>query len=87
MGMHKVWIGWIRSRDAKLRQRVRKQSLELFVRVEILFWLRGLCLCDSEDAAQSGPGAGYHAVPGCWHMQLRYLRLQLQHKAPLTRRG
>ncbi|KAL6831474.1 hypothetical protein J3E69DRAFT_354342 [Trichoderma sp. SZMC 28015] len=30
-----------------LRQRVRKQSLELFVRVEILFWLRGLCLCDN----------------------------------------
>ncbi|KAL7954588.1 hypothetical protein V8C34DRAFT_317156 [Trichoderma compactum] len=38
-------------REAELRQRVRKQSLDLFVRVEILFWLRGLCLCDSEDAS------------------------------------
>lgn len=67
MGMYKVMNRMDQVRGSKaLRQRVRKQSLELFVRVEILFWLRGLCLCDSEDAAQSGPGAGYPAVPGCW---------------------
>lgn len=34
-------------RSRAFTQRVRKQSLELFVRVEILFWLRGLCLCDT----------------------------------------